>query len=133
MPSSWNYTIFVEHMRQYREVNFELLGQVAVYSSYYQDESATYDGQVACPLCLKKCQGRTCKAQGRRFGRLSSVKQHVCLTVSVDYHSVSGISPMKHEQGPHCLVNMMATYNTLEKKLVDIVSACHCYVCMCMM
>ena len=36
-------------------------------------------------------------------------------------------SPM-NVASPHCLANMMATYNTLEEKLVDFVSACHRYM-----
>ena len=39
-----------------------------------------------------------------------------------------GSKDFPHEPSPHWLVNMMVTYNTLEKKLVDFVSACHCYV-----
>ena len=35
---------------------------------------------------------------------------------------------LPHERSPHCLVNMIATYNTLKEKLVDFVSACHRYM-----
>ena len=38
---------------------------------------------------------------------------------------------LPHERSPHCLLNMIAMYNTLEEKLVDFVSACHRYMYVC--
>ena len=82
-----------------------------------------FDGQAAYPLCINKnhnnqenvqCMGPT----------IWSCKQLVCLRIfclCIDSKDLS------LEPSPYSLVNMMATYNTLEKKLVDVTMAT--YMC----
>ena len=97
-------------------------------SYYYQVESATFDTQFSCPLCIKNWDdGEEVRGTGPVIWA-SFIRQTACLWA--DGKDLppppSPLPPPK--RSPHCLVNMLATYNILEEKLVDFVSACHRYM-----